>query len=130
MHEKYKIFMFINSRLLQVVIIVLIVNVVTANLLDKLIKTTSAESDFQAVNKEETLKQKMADVLSVGQYFQDIFSEHPAPFEIEFGHVCENPNEWEQRFERKDFDNNRYSGKIKWGNKKGEYGEHYWDLNH
>nr|XP_012214681.1 PREDICTED: uncharacterized protein LOC105667454 [Linepithema humile] len=121
MHEKYKIFMFINSRLLQVVIIVLIVNVVTANLLDKLIKTTSAE---------ETLKQKMADVLSVGQYFQDIFSEHPAPFEIEFGHVCENPNEWEQRFERKDFDNNRYSGKIKWGNKKGEYGEHYWDLNH
>ncbi|XP_026828925.1 uncharacterized protein LOC105282283 [Ooceraea biroi] len=72
----------------------------------------------------------MADVLSIGQYFQDIFSEHLEPLKIEFGHVYENPSEWEQKFERKDFDNNRYSGKIKWGNRKGEYGEQYWDLNH
>lgn len=43
---------------------------------------------------------------------RDIFSEHLAPLKIEFGHVCENPTEWEQRFERNDFDNNRYSGKV------------------
>ncbi|TGZ55944.1 Uncharacterized protein DBV15_08016, partial [Temnothorax longispinosus] len=42
----------------------------------------------------------------------DIFSEHLAPLKVEFGHVCENPTEWEQRFERKDFDNNCYSGKV------------------
>lgn len=43
---------------------------------------------------------------------RDIFSEHVAPLQFEFGHVYENPNEWEQRFERKDFDNNRHSGKV------------------
>lgn len=43
---------------------------------------------------------------------RDIFSEHLAPLKIEFGHVCENPTEWEQRFERKEFDNNRHSGKV------------------
>jgi len=43
---------------------------------------------------------------------RDIFSEHLAPLKLEFGYVCENPIEWEQRFERKDFDNNRFSGKV------------------
>lgn len=51
-------------------------------------------------------------ILNIHIKYRDIFSDHPAPFEIEFGHVCENPNEWEQRFERKDFDKNRYSGKV------------------
>ncbi|XP_029174823.1 uncharacterized protein LOC114943390 isoform X1 [Nylanderia fulva] len=123
MYMKYNF----NLFLMQITIL-FIINSVTANLLEKLTDMTVADS--QIVNKEETSKQEIADVLSMGQYFQDIFSEHLAPLKIEFGHVCENPNEWEQRFEQKDFDNNRHSGKIKWGNKNGDYGEQYWDLNH
>ncbi|EFN81159.1 hypothetical protein EAI_00680 [Harpegnathos saltator] len=108
----------------------LIVNFGAASLLEKLTEKASRESDLRTGHKTKASKQKAANILSTGQYFQDIFSEHLAPFQIEFGHVCENPNEWEQRFERRDFDNNRHSGKIKWGNRRGEYGEQYWDLNH
>ncbi|KAI8428474.1 hypothetical protein MSG28_007282 [Choristoneura fumiferana] len=80
-----------------------------------------------------------------------------SPYKIEFGHVCEDPNTWEQRYEKKDFKNHRdmgkghrqgserhfterherarpsdglFSAKVRWGDKKGGYGEHYWDLNH
>ena len=31
---------------------------------------------------------------------------------IQFGHVCENPTEWEQRFEQRDFNENNYQGKV------------------
>lgn len=31
---------------------------------------------------------------------------------IQFGHVCENPHEWEQRFEKRDFNQNLYQGKV------------------
>lgn len=34
------------------------------------------------------------------------------PKQIEFGHVCENPNEWEQRYERKDEEKKHYQGKV------------------
>ncbi|XP_071644297.1 uncharacterized protein [Temnothorax longispinosus] len=118
-----------NLLLAQIATLILVVNSVTANLLEKL--TEMALTDLQIANKEEISRQERTeDILSMGQYFQDIFSEHLAPLKVEFGHVCENPTEWEQRFERKDFDNNCYSGKVKWGNKNGEYGEQYWDLNH
>nr|XP_034824849.1 uncharacterized protein LOC117982595 [Maniola hyperantus] len=53
-----------------------------------------------------------------------------SPYKIEFGHVCEDPHTWEQRYEKKDFKNHRDMGKVRWGDKKGGYGEHYWDLNH
>ncbi|XP_026328960.1 protein PFC0760c-like [Hyposmocoma kahamanoa] len=53
-----------------------------------------------------------------------------SPYKIEFGHVCEDPNSWEQRYEKKDFKNHRDMGKVRWGDKQGGYGEHYWDLNH
>ncbi|XP_032671846.1 uncharacterized protein LOC116844445 [Odontomachus brunneus] len=115
---------------IQIVTVILIVNFIAAGLLEKLTEKTSKDSDLQTAHKTEISKQETADILSTGQYFQDIFSEHLTPFKIEFGHVCENPIEWEQRFERRDFDNNRHSGKIKWGNKRGHYGEQYWDLNH
>ncbi|XP_028047385.2 uncharacterized protein LOC105839741 [Monomorium pharaonis] len=115
MQTKYNFYLL----LAQMATILLLVNSVTSNLFDKLTKIASTEE-----------KQEGTDILSMGQYFQDIFSEQLTPFKFEFGHVCENPNEWEQRFERKDFDDNRYSGKVKWGNKNGEYGEQYWDLNH
>jgi hypothetical protein len=31
---------------------------------------------------------------------------------IQFGHVCENPNEWEQRFEQRNFNENHFQGKV------------------
>ncbi|CAK1603911.1 unnamed protein product [Parnassius mnemosyne] len=64
------------------------------------------------------------------KFFQDFFSVQLSPYKIEFGHVCEDPNTWEQRYERKDYKNHRDMGKVRWGDKKGGYGEHYWDLNH
>ncbi|XP_018364195.1 PREDICTED: uncharacterized protein LOC108761912 [Trachymyrmex cornetzi] len=111
-----------NLLFIQMATILLFVNFVAAHLLEKLTEMTLTEG----TSKQE----RASDILSMGQYFQDIFSEHLAPLKLEFGYVCENPIEWEQRFERKDFDNNRFSGKVKWGNKNGEYGEQYWDLNH
>ncbi|XP_046589273.1 uncharacterized protein LOC107220076 [Neodiprion lecontei] len=90
-------------------------------------------SDMDAVQKGaavEMPRNAIAYLLQKGQFFQDIFSEQPTPNKIEFGHVCENPREWEQRFEQKDLKNNRHQGKVRWGNTNGGYGEHYWDLNH
>ncbi|KAL0112495.1 hypothetical protein PUN28_012069 [Cardiocondyla obscurior] len=95
-----------NLFLAQTATIVFLINSVAANFLGKL--TEVALTDKEKISTEE----KTEGILSMGQYFQDIFSEHLAPFKIEFGHVCENPTEWEQRFERQDFDNNRYSGKV------------------
>ncbi|CAD6225404.1 GSCOCG00005662001-RA-CDS [Cotesia congregata] len=60
----------------------------------------------------------------------NIFMEHSKPLELEFGHVFENPSKWEQRFEKNDIENKRFQGKVRWGNNDGNYGEHYWDLNH
>ncbi|XP_046392082.1 uncharacterized protein LOC124160293 isoform X3 [Ischnura elegans] len=59
---------------------------------------------------------------------RDIYVHKYGPDQIEFGHVCENPQEWEQRFERKD--GHRRLGKVRWGDKHGGYGEHYYDYNH
>ncbi|OWR47048.1 hypothetical protein KGM_211399 [Danaus plexippus plexippus] len=64
------------------------------------------------------------------KFFQDFFSVQLSPYKIEFGHVCEDPHTWEQRYEKKDFKNHRDMGKVRWGDKNGGYGEHYWDLNH
>lgn len=35
------------------------------------------------------------------------------PDEIEFGHVCEDPNDWEQRFEKINLKDNTRQGKVK-----------------
>lgn len=86
---------------------------------------------LQAMNTKESVQDNLRnELLKKGQLFRDIFSEKVSLHELLFGHVCENPNEWEQRFERKDMEKNSYQGKIKWGKKNGDYGEHYWDLNH
>lgn len=34
------------------------------------------------------------------------------PDEIEFGHVCENPDEWEQRFEKINLAEHKHQGKV------------------
>ncbi|CAH2107622.1 unnamed protein product [Euphydryas editha] len=73
---------------------------------------------------------KPSTVEAQAKFFQDFFSVQLSPYKIEFGHVCEDPNNWEQRYEKKDFKNHRDMGKVRWGDKKGGYGEHYWDLNH
>ncbi|XP_050298065.1 uncharacterized protein LOC126737277 isoform X1 [Anthonomus grandis grandis] len=67
---------------------------------------------------------------AVSKYFQDIYMAQHNPKEIEFGHVFENSNDWEQRFEKINLDNLSRQGKVRWGDKHGGYGEHYWDLNH
>jgi len=35
------------------------------------------------------------------------------PRQLEFGHVFEDANVWEQRYEKKDFDGHRYQGKVR-----------------
>ncbi|GBP09310.1 hypothetical protein EVAR_5749_1 [Eumeta japonica] len=44
--------------------------------------------------------------------YRDFFSVQLSPYNIEFGHVCEDPNTWEQRYEKKDFKNHRDMGKV------------------
>jgi len=34
------------------------------------------------------------------------------PHQIEFGHVCEDPHEWEQRYEKKDLAKQRHQGQV------------------
>lgn len=34
------------------------------------------------------------------------------PKQYEYGHICENPDEWEQRYERKDHDTKHYIGQV------------------
>lgn len=41
-----------------------------------------------------------------------MFMEQLAPHKLQFGHVFENPREWQQRFEQNDFDENRFQGKV------------------
>ncbi|XP_046836532.1 uncharacterized protein LOC124432059 [Vespa crabro] len=119
----------IKLMVLWQLLMIININAKTTQILMKI--DAPIDSNSQAINNEESLKSDANnDLLKKGQYFRDLFSEQLSAHEIEFGHVCENPDEWEQRFERKDMKENNYRGKIKWGNKNGEYGEHYWDLNH
>uniref|UniRef100_A0A0C9RKW8 MltF_0 protein n=1 Tax=Fopius arisanus TaxID=64838 RepID=A0A0C9RKW8_9HYME len=87
-------------------------------------------TDLRSEATEELPRDELVEILHKGQFFQDIISQHVAPLEFHFGHVFENPNEWEQRFEKTDVENNQFQGKVRWGTKNGDYGEHYWDLNH
>jgi hypothetical protein len=34
------------------------------------------------------------------------------PDQIEFGHVCEDPHGWEQRYEKKDLAQHRHQGQV------------------
>jgi len=34
------------------------------------------------------------------------------PDQIEFGHVCEDPHGWEQRYEKKDLAKQRHQGQV------------------
>lgn len=43
---------------------------------------------------------------------RDFYSLQYGPRQVEFGHVCEDPNEWEQRFERKDMDKAHHQGQV------------------
>jgi hypothetical protein len=44
--------------------------------------------------------------------YRDFFSVQLSPYKIEFGHVCEDPHSWEQRYEKKDYKNHRDMGKV------------------
>lgn len=43
---------------------------------------------------------------------RDIFTSQLSPMTLEYGHVMENPFGWEERFERKDLENQRHQGKV------------------
>ncbi|XP_065173543.1 uncharacterized protein [Atheta coriaria] len=64
------------------------------------------------------------------KYFQDLYMAQESPEELEFGHVRETPHDWEQRYEKMNLRNLKRQGKVRWGDKHGGYGEHYWDYNH
>ncbi|XP_055322766.1 uncharacterized protein LOC129578366 [Sitodiplosis mosellana] len=64
------------------------------------------------------------------KYFQDTLTEQLTPHQIDVGHLSENPAGWEERYERKNLKSQRFQGKVKWGDRKGNFGEHYYDLNH
>nr|XP_050867559.1 uncharacterized protein LOC127071848 isoform X1 [Vespula vulgaris] len=122
---------YVNVMVLWQMLIIININAKTTQILMPMKIDMPIDSSSQATNNEESPESNvMNDLLKKGQFFRDLFSEQLSAHEIEFGHVCENPDEWEQRFERKDMKANNYRGKVKWGNKNGEYGEHYWDLNH
>ncbi|XP_043473190.1 uncharacterized protein LOC122505552 [Leptopilina heterotoma] len=116
---------------------IIIVNIVTSIICAPII----VHDDFENGNVNESLEETGDDsnednleakvpkqILHKSQFFQDLFYEHLAPLLFQFGHACENPTEYEQRFEQRDFENNRHHGKVLWGNANGNYGEHYWDL--
>jgi hypothetical protein len=46
---------------------------------------------------------------------RDFFMLKSGPHQIEFGHVCENPHEWEQRYEKKDLAKHRHQGQVATG---------------
>lgn len=43
---------------------------------------------------------------------RDILTEQLKPHQIDFGHLSENPNGWEERYERKNLKSQRYQGKV------------------
>lgn len=45
-------------------------------------------------------------------FIRDVYSVQTGPKQIEFGHVFEDPDMWEQRYERKDHDKKRFQGKV------------------
>ncbi|VVC34505.1 Hypothetical protein CINCED_3A004952 [Cinara cedri] len=95
--------------------------------------TVSDRDDFDgqdANDDADTLSEKAGDGDAENKHFMDVYSLKSGPQQLEFGHVFEDPNVWEQRYEKKDFDSQRHQGQVKWGDKDGSYGEQYWDLNH
>lgn len=47
-----------------------------------------------------------------GRVARDIYTSQLKPEEIEFGHVCESPSDWEQRFEKINLAENSRKGKV------------------
>lgn len=43
---------------------------------------------------------------------RDIYMAQHKPDEIEFGHVCETPDDWEQRFEKINLQDKQHQGKV------------------
>jgi hypothetical protein len=43
---------------------------------------------------------------------RDFYMLKSGPDQIEFGHVCEDPHTWEQRYEKKDLAKHRHQGQV------------------
>lgn len=51
--------------------------------------------------------------INYDEYFvRDVYSVQTGPKQVEFGHVFEDPDKWEQRYEKKDHENKRFQGKV------------------
>ncbi|XP_014286785.1 uncharacterized protein [Halyomorpha halys] len=64
------------------------------------------------------------------KHFMDQYYLQSGPVKYEFGHVCEDPDDWEHRYEKRDYDKNSHQGQVKWGDANGDQGEQLWDFNH
>lgn len=60
------------------------------------------------------------------EYFQ--YARVPGHDEYEFGYRKGNPHHFRERHEQKD--GHRFRTKLRWGDKHGGYGEHFWEYNH
>ncbi|XP_076356860.1 uncharacterized protein LOC143250282 [Tachypleus tridentatus] len=61
-----------------------------------------------------------------GGYFQ--YARVPGYKEYEFGYRKGNPYHFQERSEQGK--GHTFRTKVRWGDKKGGYGEHYWEYNH
>ncbi|KAL1139092.1 hypothetical protein AAG570_009153 [Ranatra chinensis] len=70
------------------------------------------EPDVTVADEATESVQKSPEFESGDHYFEDQYTFHYGPRQLEFGHVAEDPKRWELRYERKDHDNIRHQGKV------------------
>ncbi|XP_075970245.1 uncharacterized protein LOC142972818 isoform X2 [Anticarsia gemmatalis] len=69
-----------------------------------------------------------ATVEAQAKFFQ--YRHFPTTEEFNQGHRLGSERHFTERHERARPSEGLFSAKVRWGDKKGGYGEHYWDLNH
>ncbi|XP_050298066.1 uncharacterized protein LOC126737277 isoform X2 [Anthonomus grandis grandis] len=65
---------------------------------------------------------------AVSKYFQ--YAHHPALDQYEHGHKQGNEQHFIENHAKGHPHIGEFKNKVRWGDKHGGYGEHYWDLNH
>ncbi|PNF21660.1 hypothetical protein B7P43_G11270 [Cryptotermes secundus] len=63
-----------------------------------------------------------------GKYFQ--YQHNPEHDHYEFGYRRGNEHHFQERYEKAAPHAGHFKTKVRWGDKHGGYGEHYWDYNH
>ncbi|CAG4936780.1 unnamed protein product [Colias eurytheme] len=65
---------------------------------------------------------------SQAKFFQ--YRQMPTSEDFDQGHRLGSEDHFTERHERSRPSSGLFNAKVRWGDKKGGYGEHYWDLNH